>query len=375
MMGKPLILLLSYYGCDGTCPTMNAELAKVLEKVDAFQARQGLPGADGVLRQAGYAGHGKGVSSPSAAGVPEAMRDGWRHAVLQGGDVQGFAGEVGFRFFWSDAAKAFLHPNVLVFLTPEGRVARYIYGTRMDVRTIELAITDADWERISNSTAVFDIFTGACFSYNYAEGRYQWNYSLLAGVGSLLLGLVSMGTGAWIYRRRMSRGRATELKEAKGRQGMHKQHVKGKMCRASAAVCGAVLAASSWAAETAQSAAPKINDPARGWDSLWHEVIVDITIIGILFAVVTAWFVFTSRRTAGNQTGASPKLSAGIRRRLDGPAHLHLPLHRPLHRRPTAGCCGTITATSPPTASKSSWNPGCTAGITPTPTACAPRTS
>ena len=91
---------------------------------------------------------------------------------------------------------------------------------------------------------------------------------------------------------------------------MHKQHVKGKMCRASAAVCGAVLAASSWAAETAQSAAPKINDPARGWDSLWHEVIVDITIIGILFAVVTAWFVFTSRRTAGNQTGASPKLSA-----------------------------------------------------------------
>jgi cytochrome oxidase Cu insertion factor (SCO1/SenC/PrrC family) len=36
MMGKPLILLLSYYGCDGSCPTMNAELAKVLEKVDAF---------------------------------------------------------------------------------------------------------------------------------------------------------------------------------------------------------------------------------------------------------------------------------------------------------------------------------------------------
>ena len=90
---------------------------------------------------------------------------------------------------------------------------------------------------------------------------------------------------------------------------MHKQHVKGKMCRASAAVCGAVLAASSWAAETAQSAAPKINDPARGWDSLWHEVIVDITIIGILFAVVTAWFVFSSRRTVANPVGASPKLS------------------------------------------------------------------
>jgi hypothetical protein len=114
----------------------------------------------------------------------EAIKAGWRHAVVKTGAVEGFAGEVGFRFFWSDAAKAFLHPNVLVFLTPEGRVARYIYGTRMDARTLELAITDADWERISNSTAVFDMLTGACFSYNYAEGRYQLNYSLLAGVGS-----------------------------------------------------------------------------------------------------------------------------------------------------------------------------------------------
>jgi heme/copper-type cytochrome/quinol oxidase subunit 2 len=142
---------------------------------------------------------------------------------------------------------------------------------------------------------------------------------------------------------------------------MHKQQVKGTIRLTSAAVCGMMLAASSWAAGVAQSAVPKINDPARGWDSLWHEVIVDITIIGILFAVVTAWFVFTSRRTADNQTGASPKLTAASAVGWT--------------RRPTVGCCGTITATFPPTASKSSWSPGCTAGTTPTPTASAPRTN
>ena len=37
LFGKPLILLLSYYGCDGTCPTMNMELAKVLAKVDRYR--------------------------------------------------------------------------------------------------------------------------------------------------------------------------------------------------------------------------------------------------------------------------------------------------------------------------------------------------
>lgn len=217
MMGKPLILLLSYYGCDGSCPTMNAELAKVLENVKRFQLGRDYRVLTVSFDKRDTATTAKAFLAKST-GVPAAMTGGWRHAVLQAGDVQGFAGEVGFRFFWSDAAKAFLHPNVLVFLTPEGRVARYIYGTRMDAQTIELAITDADWERISSSTAVFDMITGACFSYNYAEGRYQWNYSLLAGVGSLLLGLVSMGSGAWIYRRRIAHKRR-EIEERKGEAG------------------------------------------------------------------------------------------------------------------------------------------------------------
>lgn len=204
LLGKPMILLLSYYGCDGTCPTMNSELAKVLAKVDRFRL-----GEDYRVLTVSF---DKRDSSASAAaflsrtgGIPDAWRAGWRHAVLSGQDVEDFAGGVGFRFFWSDAAKAFLHPNVLVFLTPEGRVARYIYGTRMDAAAIELALTEADWERIANSTAVFDMVTGACFSYNYEEGRYQLNYSLLAGVGSLLLGLSLIGLGAWAYRRKIGR--------------------------------------------------------------------------------------------------------------------------------------------------------------------------
>ncbi|MBK6637458.1 MAG: hypothetical protein IPG34_07090 [Rhodocyclaceae bacterium] len=82
------------------------------------------------------------------------MDGGWRHTIVKTGDVNGFAGEVGFRFFWSDAAKAFMHPNVLVFLTPEGRVARYIYGTRMDAEAIRLALIDADWAHFQHDGSV-----------------------------------------------------------------------------------------------------------------------------------------------------------------------------------------------------------------------------
>jgi cytochrome c oxidase subunit 2 len=60
------------------------------------------------------------------------------------------------------------------------------------------------------------------------------------------------------------------------------------------------------------SALEKINDPAPGWDRLWHEVLVDITVLGIVFAAVTFYFLFKYRRKDPNQVGQSPKLTSAM---------------------------------------------------------------
>ena len=208
VLGKPVILVLSYYGCDGSCPTINQNLAAALAKLRRFKAgrdyrvltvsfdRQDTPQAAALFVQ-------------KMRELQPAVQEGWRFAVLQSPAAEAprqFAQSVGFDFFWSRVDKTFLHPNVLVFLTPEGRVARYIYGSSMDAQTLELALIDADWGRISESaSAVFDMITGACFSYNFSEGRYQPNYALLAGVGSLLFGLGLMALGLFGYRRKHGR--------------------------------------------------------------------------------------------------------------------------------------------------------------------------
>ncbi|MBI5785547.1 MAG: SCO family protein [Rhodocyclales bacterium] len=210
MLGKPLILLLSYYGCDGSCPTMNANLERVLADVKRFKLGEdyrvltvSFDAADTPQTATAFLDKTKAHGGGKSQAYP--MRGiAWRHATVSGSpeQVRAFAAGVGFRFFWSQEDKVFLHPNVVVFLTPEGRVARYLYGTRLDAGTVELALIDADWGRISESTALFDMLTGACYSYNYAEGRYQPNYSLLAGVGSLLSGIALTVTGFWWYRRK-----------------------------------------------------------------------------------------------------------------------------------------------------------------------------
>jgi len=190
MMGKPLILLFSYYGCDGTCPTLNINLKQVLNQIERFKI-----GTDYRVLTVSFDKNdtldtmNKFVTN---ADIPADMRDGWRHAILTQTeeDVKKLTSSVGYNYFWSRADQVFLHPNVLIFITPEGRVARYLYGTAIDKDTLELALIDTDWSRIANSTQIIDILTGVCYSYNFQEGKYTINYSLFAGLGSLIFGIL-----------------------------------------------------------------------------------------------------------------------------------------------------------------------------------------
>lgn len=55
--------------------------------------------------------------------------------------------------------------------------------------------------------------------------------------------------------------------------------------------------------------ANKIVDPAAAWDHLWTEVLVDITILGVIFAVVLAYLMVKYRRRPGVEGGGAPALS------------------------------------------------------------------
>ena len=78
------------------------------------------------------------------------------------------------------------------------------------------------------------------------------------------------------------------------------------------AIVGAAAAGIGMLAAVVAQAAGAVRDPARGWDRLWHEVIVDITILGLLFAAVAAYFIIRYRRRDPGQVGSAPKLTAAL---------------------------------------------------------------
>ncbi|GGF51124.1 hypothetical protein GCM10011332_00410 [Terasakiella brassicae] len=50
-------------------------------------------------------------------------------------------------------------------------------------------------------------------------------------------------------------------------------------------------------------------DPAAGWDHLWHEIIVDITVIGVIFSLAAIYMVWKYRAKNENEVGRGPKLT------------------------------------------------------------------
>ncbi|HHJ16046.1 MAG TPA: cytochrome c oxidase subunit II [Gammaproteobacteria bacterium] len=58
-----------------------------------------------------------------------------------------------------------------------------------------------------------------------------------------------------------------------------------------------------------ESIVEKVEDPAAGFDHLWFEVMVDITIIGVIFALLALYFLFRYRRRSPGEEGTQKPLS------------------------------------------------------------------
>ena len=188
-MGKPLILLFSYYTCDGVCEVLNKFLATRLNELEKsrpdrdYRALTISFDKNDDVNSLKHFGHMK-------VGVPEELKDRWKLSVLKNPeDIKRLTDSVGVRYFWSYRDRVFVHPNAFIFVTPKGRVARYLLGAEFTVEDLNFALIDADWEKISRAGRVIDILAGACFSYNYEEGKYTLNVPLVVGLASLLTGI------------------------------------------------------------------------------------------------------------------------------------------------------------------------------------------
>ena len=75
----------------------------------------------------------------------------------------------GFRYVWDDGPKQFAHPTGIIVLTPDGRLARYLFGIEYGPRDLRLALVEASAGKVGTPVDALLLY---CYHYDPMTGRY-----------------------------------------------------------------------------------------------------------------------------------------------------------------------------------------------------------
>jgi len=207
-VGTPLVLVLSYYSCDGVCSAVNIELGERLNKLQ--QDGRLKPGQDFNVVTLSFDKNDTRETLNrfrKAVGLDKNVAEGWTFGVVQKDmrdNIKQFTDHYDFRFFWSAQDRTFYHPTVYMVLSPEMRLSRILYAHDIDVGDIELAVLESRNGNFKPGE-IINYAVSLCYSYNYKEGQYVFNIPMFVAFGSLFLGAGALGTSILVFKRKRNK--------------------------------------------------------------------------------------------------------------------------------------------------------------------------
>jgi protein SCO1/2 len=111
---------------------------------------------------------------------------GWHFLVGDEANIRKVTEAVGFEYRYDARQKQYAHPAAIYLLTPEGHVARYLYGIQYDPKDVRLGLLEATEGRSVTTTDRILLY---CYHYD-PQGRH---YSIVAMNVMRLGGVVTLG--------------------------------------------------------------------------------------------------------------------------------------------------------------------------------------
>lgn len=167
---RPVVLAFVYYGCPMLCLQSLSSLAATLGVLseDAGEDFEVVsvsidPRETPVLAREKKAHYVERSGKPSIA-------QGWHYLTGTEPSIQRLTKAAGFRYAWDESLQQYAHPAGIVIATPQGKVARYLFGIDYGPRDLRLALLDASEEKISSPLKKALLY---CYHYDLATGRYS----------------------------------------------------------------------------------------------------------------------------------------------------------------------------------------------------------
>jgi protein SCO1/2 len=197
--GRPVVVTLGYHRCPMLCGLVLDGLAKAAHSAGLALGKDFAaldvsidPGEDiNLLRKTqarvlALAGNGATAKDWSF----------WVSGEDAGDAARRLADAVGFRYKYDPTSKLFAHDAVAFVLTPDGTIARYLYGVDYPARDFRMAVVEAGGGRIGTS---FDKVILSCYRYDPATRRYgPYVFGFMRiGAGLVFLALAGLLTVLW----------------------------------------------------------------------------------------------------------------------------------------------------------------------------------
>ena len=203
--GRPVILQLGYFNCPQLCDVVSRNL---------MDGVKGLPMQMGTDYSMLYVsidpeeewelGQSKKRTYVAEYGKPGAV-EGWNFLVGKNTSIKPLADAVGFGYKKVEGSDDFSHPPMIVILSGEGKISRYIYGFQYPTATLETGIKEAREGKVG--PYVQQILVALCYHYDEYSGKYSLAYMRLMQVGA---GFSALVVFAWLGSRWIRDARAAK---------------------------------------------------------------------------------------------------------------------------------------------------------------------
>lgn len=198
MTGRPVVFALVYYTCPALCDQILHGMVSAMRQLTLRPGRDYDVIAISINPNEKPSEGAEKRMNVVNAYLPNASMDGWHFLTGDEQNIRLVANAVGFHYRYDPATKMFFHGAGFMVLTPEGKVARYLYGVYYEPKDLKLALIEASNHKIGSPVDEILLF---CCHYDAATGKYDFTVLTLMRVAAVLT-MILMGVGFVFMSRR-----------------------------------------------------------------------------------------------------------------------------------------------------------------------------
>jgi protein SCO1 len=166
---RPVVLVFAYYDCPMLCTQVINGLSMALNVLSLE------PGKDFEIVTVSFNPH----DTPETARAKKAVyierykhpgaSAAWHFLTGDQPAIDRLTQAAGFKYAWDADTRQYAHPTGVIVLTPDGRLARYLFGIEYGPRDLRYALVDASAGKVGNAVDTLLLY---CYHYDPLTGRY-----------------------------------------------------------------------------------------------------------------------------------------------------------------------------------------------------------